>query len=225
MATERAFATSRSTSTGRPSRTAPRGSSREYPGLSVHAVVGDFERDLGHVPAAEGRRLVVFFGSTIGNLDPPERHRFLSSVRGLLHDRGDRFVLGVDLVKDTKGAGGGVRRRQRGHAGVQPQHPPGGEPRSRRGLPAGGIPAPGVLQCRRGPHRDAPGGDVAAGGAPPALGLDLHFAAGDDIWTESSYKFTRSGVEEMLEKADLELTEWHEDEAGYFALAVARSRI
>ena len=47
---------------------------RDYAGLDVHGVVGDFERHLVHVPPAEGRRLVIFLGSTIGNLDPPARH-------------------------------------------------------------------------------------------------------------------------------------------------------
>src|SRR6266487_912935 len=43
----------------------------DYPFLDVHAVVGDFERHLDHVPTPAGRRLVLFLGSTIGNLDPP----------------------------------------------------------------------------------------------------------------------------------------------------------
>ena len=44
----------------------------------------------------------MFLGSTIGNLDPPARARFLAGVRGLLRDRDDRFLLGVDLVKDVE---------------------------------------------------------------------------------------------------------------------------
>src|SRR5882724_2941929 len=39
---------------------------RDYPALSVHAVVGDFERDLPHVRPPSGRRLALFLGSTIG---------------------------------------------------------------------------------------------------------------------------------------------------------------
>ncbi len=72
----------------------------DYPGLNVHAVVGDFERDLARVPSPSGRRLVMFLGSTIGNLDPPAGARFLAGISGLLRDRDDRFLLGVDLVKD-----------------------------------------------------------------------------------------------------------------------------
>src|SRR5215217_5207442 len=52
---------------------------REYPGITVHAVVGDFEHHLSRLPAG-GRRLVAFLGGTIGNLKPPERARFLSEL-------------------------------------------------------------------------------------------------------------------------------------------------
>ena len=44
----------------------------EYPGVGVHAVVGDFERHLPYVPAA-GTRTVAFLGGTIGNFAPAPR--------------------------------------------------------------------------------------------------------------------------------------------------------
>src|SRR5262249_54137843 len=73
----------------------------DYPFLDVHAVVGDFERHLEHVPSPVGRRLVLFLGSTMGNLDPPARQQLLARVRALLHGPEDRFLLGLDLVKDV----------------------------------------------------------------------------------------------------------------------------
>ncbi len=51
-----------------------------YPGIEVHAVVGDFEHHLARLPRA-GRRMVAFLGSTIGNLEPAERARFLAELR------------------------------------------------------------------------------------------------------------------------------------------------
>jgi uncharacterized SAM-dependent methyltransferase len=50
----------------------------------------------------------------------------------------------------------------------------------------------------------------------------LDLAEGEDIWTESSYKFTRDSTEVMLAGAALTLEAWHMDEGGRFALAVAR---
>src|SRR5689334_18187174 len=51
----------------------------EYPGLHVDPVVGDFEHEL-RFPSGDVRT-VAFLGSTIGNLEPDARARFLRSVR------------------------------------------------------------------------------------------------------------------------------------------------
>jgi L-histidine N-alpha-methyltransferase len=72
----------------------------EYPGIEVHAVVGDLERHLGRLPEGR-RRLVAFLGSSIGNLGPSERARFLSALRATLQP-GEAFLLGTDLVKDRE---------------------------------------------------------------------------------------------------------------------------
>ena len=54
-----------------------------------------------------------------------------------------------------------------------------------------------------------------------ALDLDLDFAAGDDIWTENSYKFTRPTAEAMLADAGLAIERWLTDPGDRFALVVA----
>jgi L-histidine N-alpha-methyltransferase len=69
----------------------------EYPDLVVHGVVGDFHRHLGQLPA-DGRRLIAFLGSTIGNLTPAERRRFFFDLDCVL-GRDEWFLLGVDLEK------------------------------------------------------------------------------------------------------------------------------
>ena len=71
----------------------------EYPGIEIDAVCGDFEEHLGKIPAV-GRRLVVFLGSTIGNLTPGPRAEFLAALSETLQP-GDTLLLGTDLVKDT----------------------------------------------------------------------------------------------------------------------------
>lgn len=71
-----------------------------YPSLDVHAVVGDFERHLGALPR-DGRTIVAFLGGTIGNLQPIQRARFLRSLRSSL-EAGDWLLLGADLVKDPE---------------------------------------------------------------------------------------------------------------------------
>jgi L-histidine N-alpha-methyltransferase len=71
----------------------------EYPRLEVDPFVGDFERDLGSLPAG-GPRLIALLGSTIGNFYPEQRRRFLGAVVGAL-EVDDAFVVGLDLVKDV----------------------------------------------------------------------------------------------------------------------------
>jgi len=71
----------------------------DFPGLQVSPVVGDFESDLSTIPAG-GRRTIAFLGSTIGNLDPAARARFLKQIGAILRP-GDTFLLGTDLVKDV----------------------------------------------------------------------------------------------------------------------------
>jgi L-histidine N-alpha-methyltransferase len=73
----------------------------ELPGLRVHAIVGDFERHLAHVPpATDGPRIVAFLGGTIGNFPPGSRRRFLRAIARLLRPGRDWLLLGTDLVKD-----------------------------------------------------------------------------------------------------------------------------
>lgn len=70
-----------------------------YPGLAVEAVVGDFTLHLGRLPR-EGRRVIAFLGSTIGNLYVEERGAFLGVLADSL-DPGEWLLLGTDLVKDV----------------------------------------------------------------------------------------------------------------------------
>ena len=72
----------------------------EYDGLHVHGVVGDFERHLDRVPPTSGdARIVALLGGTIGNFPPGTRRRFLRKIGALLGPD-DRLLLGTDLVKD-----------------------------------------------------------------------------------------------------------------------------
>lgn len=71
---------------------------RDYPGVRVQAVCGDFEHHLAEIPDG-GRRLFVFLGSTIGNLTPGPRADFLGALAAVMHD-GDGLLLGTDLVKE-----------------------------------------------------------------------------------------------------------------------------
>lgn len=75
---------------------------RSYPGLSISAFEADFWDALAFLRSvpAPGRTLVLFLGSTIGNLEPAGQRLLLSEVRAMLAP-GDAFLLATDLDKDA----------------------------------------------------------------------------------------------------------------------------
>jgi L-histidine N-alpha-methyltransferase len=73
-----------------------------YPRIRVTGVVSDFTRPsvpLAVLPPTTARTVVLFLGSTIGNLDPDEALAMLRDLRQSLQP-GDALFLGADLRKD-----------------------------------------------------------------------------------------------------------------------------
>jgi len=74
----------------------------EYPQLRVTGLVSDFSRPsvpLAALPRPRARTVVLFLGSTIGNLDPAGAVAMLRDLRSGLA-QGDALLLGADLRKD-----------------------------------------------------------------------------------------------------------------------------
>ena len=193
------------------------------PALDVHAVVGDFERHLPHVPAPAGRRLVLFLGSTIGNLDPPARQALLTQVRGLLR-RGDRLLLGMDLVKDRAV----LEAAYNDTAGVTAAFNRNILHVVNRSL--GADFKPEAFRHHAWYNADAERIEMHLVADRPqtvrirGIGLTIRLEASETIWTESSYKFTRLSARAMLAEAGLRLEAWHTDPESRFALTVAARR-
>ena len=192
---------------------------QEYPGVEINAVCGDFEEHLGKIPAV-GRRLVAFLGSTLGNLTPGPRAEFLVSVSEMMQP-GDTLLLGTDLVKDVDR----LVRAYDDNAGVTAQF-------NRNVLT--------VVNRELGADFDVPAYEhVAKWNADEeriemwlrstrpqrvhiaALNLDVDFADGEEMLTEVSCKFRRSGVDAELAAAGLERTHWWTDDAGDFGLSLS----
>jgi L-histidine Nalpha-methyltransferase len=190
-----------------------------YPGLSVTAVVSDFEEHLG-LPAADGARLVAFLGSTIGNLLPAERVAFLARLRSGLSE-GDALLLGTDLVK----APAVLVAAYDDPAGV---------------TAAFNKNVLAVLNAELGADFDRDAFDHVAiwdAGAEwiemrlrsildqrvtlPAIGLAVDFAEGEEMRTEVSAKFRRGGVEAELTAAGFVMRSWWTDDDGQFGLSLS----
>ncbi len=76
---------------------------RDYPDVAIGAVCANFTTGLklDHLPLPEGRRLVFFPGSTIGNFEPAEARAVLAGFRTGMR-KGDAVLIGADRVKDEQ---------------------------------------------------------------------------------------------------------------------------
>ncbi len=191
----------------------------EYPGVEIDAVCGDFEEHLGKIPRI-GRRLVVFLGSTIGNLTPGPRADFLSSLSDTLQP-GDSLLLGTDLVKDVErlvsaydDSAGVTARFNRNVLAVV-----------NRELDADFDIDAFEHVARWNADEERIEMWLRASSAQPvqiaALDLAVDFAAGEEMLTEVSSKFRPHGVEAELAAAGLRRTHWWTDPAGDFGLSLS----
>jgi L-histidine N-alpha-methyltransferase len=191
----------------------------EHPGLTVDAVVADFTTGLADLPR-DGRRLVAFLGSTIGNLEPADRAAFLHDLAGTLRP-GDSFLLGTDLVEDPER----LVRAYDDAAGLTAAFNRNLLTVLNRELQADFDPAAFGHVAVWDAEREWV--EMRLRSARPqtvcltSLDLQVGFAAGEDLRTEVSAKFRRDGIEAELAAAGLRTTRWWTDAAGDFALSLA----
>jgi L-histidine Nalpha-methyltransferase len=191
-----------------------------YPGLRIEPYVGDFERDLAAIPAAAGRRMIAFLGSTIGNLEPLARASLYAQVASALRP-GDSFLLGTDLVKDT----GRLRRAYNDAAGVTAEF-------NRNVLRVINRELAADFDVEEFEHvaiwdsqrewiemrlRSARDQHVTIGD----LGLTVSFAAGEEVRTEISAKFRPDGIRAELAAAGFRTVRFWTDPADDFGLTLA----
>ncbi len=191
----------------------------ERSGLTVHALVADFQQVLA-LPKTPGPRLLVFLGGTIGNLLPAERTRFLAAVRALLAP-GDALLLGTDLVKEEET----LLAAYDDAAGVTAAFNKNVLSVLNRELGADFDPGAFTHVAHWDREREWIEMRLRATAALtvkiPAVDLAVSFAAGEELRTEVSAKFRRTGVDAELSAAGLDLRHWWTDGAERFALSLA----
>ncbi len=190
-----------------------------YPGLRVHGVVGDFERDLERVPDGE-RRLFAFLGGTIGNLYPEERAAFLARIRRLMNG-GEHLLVGTDLVKDRKLLEAAYNDSQ----GVTAEFNRNILRVLNDGLDADFDPSAFEHVAFFDEDNSWIEMRLRSNGAQrvtiDAVDLELAFADGEEIRTEISTKFTQEAVGRELAAAGLRLQAFFTDEERLFGVALA----
>jgi L-histidine Nalpha-methyltransferase len=193
-----------------------------HPGLSVHGLIGDFERDLVHLPPGD-RRLIAFLGGTIGNFHPAKRAEFLALLRELMGPH-DRLLLGTDLVKERAvleaaydDSAGVTAEFNRNALRVANRELGSDFPPERFEHVAFFNEAESWIELRL---RSLDERLVSV----PAAGIEIELAEGEEIRTEISAKFTPERVEAELGAAGLELRELWTDSGGRFALSLSAPR-
>ncbi len=191
----------------------------DYPALEVAGIVGDFERHLSQIPV-EGRCMLAFLGSTIGNLPPAARALFLSDVADTLGPD-DSFLLGVDLVKSPERLvaayddAAGVTREFNLNVLHVLNRELGAD------FDVGAFEHVAVWDAREEWMEMSVRSLRAQTVHVQALGIEVDFAEGELMRTEISAKFRREGIEAELAAAGLAIEAEWTDAAGDVMLFLA----
>lgn len=195
---------------------------KSYPWLSVHGVVGDFDRHLDKIPRGN-RRLIAFLGGTIGNFEHADAVAFLTRIsRGMRP--GDALLLGTDLVKPKPI----LDRAYNDCAGLTAEFNLNLLDVMNRELDADfqvdqfrHVAFYSEERQRIEMHLESLSRQQVR---LKQLDLLVSFEPGERMLTEVSRKFTQAGVAELLSAANLERVSWFVPDNQYFALSVARVR-
>ena len=193
--------------------------STDYEWLEIEGHVGNYHTDLPLLKK-NGKRLLTFLGSSLGNYTGPKRKEFLEQI-GKVLKKGDALLLGIDLVKDEEmmvlayNDPTEVTARFNTNllnminreldANFEVQH--------FKFCPQWSAEKSGVeshLVAQR---------DMTV--TIRALNLTFKLSKGDKIMTEISCKFTREGITCELAKVGLEVTQWYTDSDDMYGLLIA----
>jgi L-histidine N-alpha-methyltransferase len=187
----------------------------DHENLIILGILADFTRHLCVLP--RGKKLLTFFGGTIGNFTEREALNFLRSVRGIMN-RDDRFLLGMDMVKpielieaaynDRQGVTCDFNRNILAH--IDRELGADFDPEDFEHLAFFNTGTECVemhLKARR---------NVTA--RIEDLGLSVEIKKGETIHTEISRKFSREGAQRLFQEAGLSVSRWFTDSRGWFSV-------
>jgi L-histidine Nalpha-methyltransferase len=203
----------------------------ELPGVETVPVVADYTIDwsLPEQNRSEaGRQLLLWIGSSIGNFEPEAAEELLRRINATMQP-GDGLLLGVDLAPCDGGkCVGELLAAYDDEAGVTAQFNSNMLVRLNRELGADfetesfahwaewNAQASRIemhLESLREQHVRI-----------DTLDLDVHFAAGERLHTENSYKYTLEAAAALMERAGFPVVENWTDHGEWFAVILGRKR-
>jgi L-histidine N-alpha-methyltransferase len=180
---------------------------KEYPGLRIVAVAGEYHDGLHHLAKEMDRpKLILWLGSNVGNFLRDEAAKFLSKIRETLKEP-DRLLLGVDLRKDKTI----LERAYNDSQGVTAQFNLHLLTRINRELG-------GHFDLHTFRHRAAYDEKIGRVEmyldslcdqqvAIDQINMKIHFASGESIHTENSYKYSPAEIDHLATKAGFQVEE------------------
>jgi L-histidine N-alpha-methyltransferase len=190
--------------------------------VEVQPIVARYPEELGFLRRrADGRRLVLFLGSNIGNYDPPHAVELLAAVRRHLAP-GDGFLMGVDrrkspaLLLPAYDDAARVTARFNKNVLVRLNRVLGAHfdlDRFRH------VAKWNARASRVEMHLESA---VAQTVVIDALGMRVELAARERIHTESSYKLTDAGVRQLFARCGFVPEASWTDERGLFGVHLGR---
>jgi L-histidine N-alpha-methyltransferase len=189
--------------------------SYSYPNLEALGIVADFTGRQDMLPT--GRKLITFFGGTIGNFEQEECARFLKSLREVMNPE-DRFLLGLDMIKpveilesaynDAEGVTrefnlnilSNINRQLRANFDLANFEHVAFFNREHERIEM-------HLRAKR-----------SAMYYIADIPLYVDLTEGETIHTEISRKFTRKSAQKQFKAAGLSVTRWHTDAKSWFSL-------
>jgi dimethylhistidine N-methyltransferase len=181
------------------------------PQVEVQPVCAEFTREKNLNLPANGRRLALYIGSSIGNFDPGDAVDLLRWLRAQLQP-GDALLLGTDMVKDVAPLLAAYNDR----AGVTADFNKNILARLNRELGANfALEAFGHRAIWNAPtgriemHLDSKWNQMVQ---VERIHRNFGFKRGESIHTENSYKFSPEQIEDMLLKSGYVLRQsWYDD--------------
>jgi len=193
-----------------------------FDAVIFHGIIADNRQGLSQLdPTVAERYLILFLGSSLGNMHPPDAAAWLASITAHMRPD-DRFLLGLDRHKDRDT----LERAYDDAAGVTAAFNLNLLARLNRELGAD-FDLDDFEHCalyNEDLHRVEMHLKAKRDHAVKIPGLDapIPFAAGETIHTECSYKYTDQMIAKLLEEAGLEVDARHADPKGAFNVLLLR---
>jgi dimethylhistidine N-methyltransferase len=195
---------------------------KDFPSLHVFPVCADFSQAIALPPQTNGMHRVGFFpGSSIGNFEPEQARTFLTRVAGTL-GRGGHLLIGVDCKKETKT----LELAYNDPDGVTAQFNLNALAHLNRVLDAD-------FNLRAFAHEAHYNEDLGCiqmflrslvEQRVDICDEHFHFAAGECLHTENSYKYAPAEFVQLAGSAGFDCQQQWLDEKAYFGLYLLRAR-